>query len=155
MSYSWHPFFGEEEVLPLCRGYNPYILSHSDTIVKWDRGAQTYLMISILNVLFVLSQLPFAILSPYMSGTRPSKTIGDLHVCRRSSIKSKPHEQRESGFWSETSKTVDLLLKSTAATYRQHTVIWRLSDSLLKMLIKLSLHFSLLLKLKLIICKML
>ena len=58
-------------------------------VVKWDRGVQTYLMLSVLDVWFVLSQLSFVIPSLRMGGTSSFKIIGDLHARASSSIKSK------------------------------------------------------------------
>ena len=62
--------------------------------MKWDWEVQTYLMLSIFNIRFVILQLPFAIPSLRMDGTSPFKAIGDLHVWANSSIKNKPYEHR-------------------------------------------------------------
>ena len=70
----------------------------------------------------------FAIPSLSMDGTSPFKTIANLHVWLKSSIEKKQVTLTEgsANFWNETSKTVDLLVKSTAANnkpFRQIEVL--------------------------------
>ena len=77
-------------------------------------GPRSPNLLSVLDVGFILSWLPFAILFLHMGRTSPFKTISDLHVGASSLIKSKPCELRESGFWSKISEMV----MSTIATYK-------------------------------------
>ena len=59
-------------------------------------------MLHVLGVWFVLSWLPFAILSLGIVRTNPFKTISDLHAWTSCTIKSKPHKWRAVKFWSKT-----------------------------------------------------
>ena len=58
-------------------------------VVKWDWRIQTYLMLSVLDVWFSLSQPPFVISSLCMGGISPFKTIGDLHAWARKKLNKK------------------------------------------------------------------